>query len=46
MGRQRTAATATVAGMRGQLGQVTLDAAEGEALAGPLGEVEDVAGTL
>ena len=30
--------------MRGQLGQVTLDAAEGEALAGLLGEVEDVAG--
>ena len=30
--------------MSGQLGQVTLDVAEGEALAGLLGEVEDVAG--
>ena len=43
-GRQRTAATATIEGMSGQLGQVTLDVAEGEALAGLLGEVEDVAG--
>ena len=34
----------TVAGMSGQLGQVTLDVAEGEALAGLLGEVEDMAG--
>jgi hypothetical protein len=41
-GRQRTAATATIAGMSGQLGQVTLDVAEGEALAGLLGEVDDV----
>ena len=30
--------------MAGQLGQVTLDVAEGDALAGLLGEVEDVAG--
>jgi hypothetical protein len=30
--------------MNGQLGQVTLDVAEGEALAGLLGDVEDVAG--
>ena len=44
MGRQRTAATATIAGASGQLGQVTLDVAVGEALAGLLGEVEDVAG--
>src|SRR6476469_897680 len=43
-GRQHTAATATVAGMSGQLGQVPLDVVEGEALAGLLGEVEDVAG--
>ena len=44
MGRQRTAATVTIAGASGQLGQVTLDVAVGEALAGLLGEVEDVAG--
>ncbi len=44
MGRQRTAATVTIAGAGGQLGQVTLDAAVGEALAGLFGEVEDVAG--
>ena len=43
-GRQHTAATATGAGVSGQLGQVTLDVAVGEALAGLLGEVEDVAG--
>ncbi len=36
-------AAATVAGMSDQLGQVTLDAAEGQALAGLLGGVEDVA---
>ncbi len=30
--------------MAGQLGQVTLDVAEGEALAGLLGHVEDLAG--
>ena len=30
--------------MSSQLGQITLDVAEGEALAGLLGEVEDVAG--
>ena len=42
--RQPTAPTVTVAGTSGQLGQVTLDGALGEALAGLLGEVDDLAG--
>jgi hypothetical protein len=42
--RANSAATRTVGWMAGQLGQVTLDVAVGEALASLVGEVEDVAG--
>ena len=43
-GRQHTAPTGTVGGMASQLGQMALDVAEGDALAGLVGEVKDVAG--